>query len=112
MVRKTGIVQPVGAWRLCVFSALLGRREENVALNEMPAYRGTDVEGGRFSWGEAVVSEIFICSPTASSRKPVAPGLGGVICLLRGTWEPMSLEPEHPDCVSLFSHQILENMLR
>ena len=44
-------------------------------------------EGGRKLFlGETVVSEIFICSPTASNRKPVAPGLGGVICLLRGTW--------------------------
>ena len=63
MVRKTGIITATWEPEDCVCTAILGRREENVELNEMPAYRGTDVEGGRFSWEKLLLLRISFAHP-------------------------------------------------
>ena len=102
----------VGAWRLCLHCHT-GKEGGKCGTEWNASLQRHRCWGREVFLGEAVVAENFICPPTASNRKPMAPGLGVVICLLRGTWGAHVLGAwALRSCVSLFSHQIPENMLR
>ena len=95
MVRKTGIITATWEPEDCVCTAILGRREENVELNEMPAYRGTDVEGGRFSWEKLLLLRISFAHPPPPTESQWLQVWGWLFACLGALGEPMSLEPEH-----------------
>lgn len=70
-----------------------------MALNEMPAYRGMDTEGGRFSWEKLLLLRFSFAQPPPPTERQWLQVWEGLFAYIGALGEPTSLEPEHLEAV-------------